>query len=118
MKSLRVLRVLAVVHAAVAFLQPVLAGSYLGGRPAANTVHETAGSMLPVIALLMIPAALLNWRRGKGRVWPLAAILALIAAEGAQIGLGYGRSLQIHIPLGVGIVAGSIAFAAWAVRAR
>ena len=106
------------VHAATAFLQPVLAGTYLSGNPAANGVHEIAGSMLPVIAVLMIPAALLYWRRGGGRAWPLAAVLTLIAAEGAQIGMGYGRSLQIHIPLGVGIVAGSIAFAAWAVRTR
>ena len=115
---MKLLRALAIVHAVTAFLQPVLAGTYLGGNPSANGVHEIAGSMLPVIAVLMLPAALIHWRRGGGRAWPVAVIVGLIAAEGAQIGMGYSRSLQIHVPLGVGIVAGSIAFAAWAVRTR
>lgn len=115
---MKLLRSLAVLHAAVAFLQPVLAGIYLSGSPASNSVHENAGSMLPVIALPMLVVALVRWRRGRSAAWPAAAVALLIAAEAIQIAMGYGRSLQIHIPLGVGIVGGAIGFAAWAVRAR
>jgi hypothetical protein len=48
-----------------------------------------------------------------GRVWVAAVCVLFYLAEGIQTGLGYSRSLGVHVPLGVAIVGGAVAVAAW-----
>ena len=107
------MRLVAVTHATAAFLQPVLAGSYLSGSPGAIRGHEAVAQSLSVVAIIQLLAATIYWRPGGGRGWPLLATLAIFGAEGYQIGLGYNRELAVHIPLGVSIVFASCAFAIW-----
>ena len=51
MKSLAVLRVVAVTHAVAVCLQPVLAGSYLNGSGAALPIHELIGMSVVFLCL-------------------------------------------------------------------
>ena len=115
MKSLVVLRVVAVAHAAAACLQPVLAGSYLSGHGAAMRVHAPVGLSLFFVALTQLLTATIYWRSG-GPGWPALLSMALVAAEGVQITMGFARELAVHIPLGVGIVMTALVFAGWTFR--
>jgi hypothetical protein len=115
MKSLVVLRVVAVTHAATACLQPVLAGSYLSGNGAAIRLHAPVGLSLFFVALAQLLAATIYWRSG-GPGWPALLSMAVAAAEGVQITMGFARELAVHIPLGVGIVMTALVFAGWTFR--
>jgi hypothetical protein len=115
MKSLVVLRVVAVTHAAAACLQPVLAGSYLSGQGAAMRMHEPVGLGLAFVALTQLLTAMIYWRSG-GPGWPALLSLAVVAAESVQISMGFARELAVHIPLGVGIVMTALVFAGWTFR--
>lgn len=98
------LRVVAAVHAALVFAQAALAGNFLVGNAAALTLHERIGTeVLTVAALVQLVLAVLAWRPGRGRFWPVPASLAIFVAEILQIGYGFAGRLAIHIPLGVAI---------------
>ena len=113
-----VLTVVILVHAAVAGAQPVLAGSYFEGNVDAIVRHGLNGSLLPLLSMIQFGAAVLFWRPGRGPGWPALATAGLFFAEGIQIGMGYSRSLAIHIPLGVAIVDTLVAMAIWALTWR
>jgi hypothetical protein len=115
MKSLVVLRVVAVVHAIAVCLQPVLAGAYLNGSGAAIRWHEPIGLGLAFLSLVQIVIATIYWRSG-GCGGAVLVSLLLLAAEAFQISMGYTRRLAIHIPLGITIVAIVCAFAVWTFR--
>jgi hypothetical protein len=117
-KTLLLLRLMIVLHAVLAFLQPVLAGTYLSGTASANVVHDVGGDVIALIGMVQLVAAVLYWRPGRGRGWPAWVAGGLMLADTAQIGVGYSRLLYVHIPLGVAIVATSLIFAMWAVRPR
>ncbi|HEY0637040.1 MAG TPA: hypothetical protein VGD67_05280 [Pseudonocardiaceae bacterium] len=118
----RVTRVLLVVvlalHAALAVLQPIFAGSYLSGSIDAMTVHGISGSLVTVVCLAQLVVAALFWRPGRGPAWPLLATVALFLAEGVQLGVGYTRTLAIHLPLGVAIVGCTVAMFIWSLAWR
>lgn len=114
--------VLTVYLVAVAF-QPVLAGMFLTGDVDAIAMHGTIGGSLAFVGLLIIGATVLYVLGGRGKLWVLPVAVSLFLASGIQIGMGYSRSLQIHIPLGVAIVTASVLLAVWvwspsAARAR
>jgi hypothetical protein len=115
MKSLVVLRVVAVAHAVAVCLQPVLAGAYLNGSGAALRLHEPIGLGLAFLCLGQVVLATIYWRSG-GRGWTVLVSLLLLTAEALQISMGYTRRLAIHIPLGITIVALVCAFAVWTFR--
>ncbi|MEV8374670.1 hypothetical protein AB0P21_18155 [Kribbella sp. NPDC056861] len=112
MKSLVMLRLLAVLHAVAVCLQPVLAGLYLNGSSAAIRLHEPIGLALAFLALGQLLLATIYWRSG-GRASAVLASLLLLTAEAVQIAMGYSRQLALHIPLGIAIVAIACAFAVW-----
>ena len=115
MKSLLVLRVVAVGHAVAVCLQPVLAGVYLNGSGGAMRLHEPIGLGVALLCLGQLLIATIYWRSG-GRGLAVIATLALLLAEGLQIGMGYSRQLALHIPLGIAIVAIACTFAVWTCR--
>lgn len=106
------MRVLLVLSAALAVMQPTSIGQYLDGRYAMLGMHSTCGTALMGTTFLLGLAAIVYALVG-GRVWVLAASVVLFFAVTVQLGLGYSKSLAVHIPLGVAIVAGTVALAIW-----
>ena len=117
MKSLTALRLVAGVHAVAICLQPVFAGIYLNGSGAAMRMHEPIGLALTFTGLFQLLIAT-NWWRSGGRMLAPAATLLITLGEGIQVAMGYTRQLAIHIPLGIALVAGAVAFAVWTTRQR
>ncbi|WP_343979891.1 hypothetical protein [Kribbella koreensis] len=115
MKSLVVLRAVAVAHAVAVCLQPVLAGVYLNGSGTALRLHEPIGLGLAFVSLGQLVVATIYWRSG-GRAAAVLVTLPVLAAESFQIAMGYNRQLALHIPLGIAIVAAVCAFAVWTFR--
>ena len=111
--SLGLLRTVLTVHLLAVLAQPVLAGLFLTGDIDAIAVHGTIGSTLAAVDLVVIGATLAYVLGGRGRLWVLPVVVALFLAVGLQIGFGYSRTLEIHIPLGVAIVTTSALLAIW-----
>jgi hypothetical protein len=91
----------------------VLAGLFLTGDVDAITVHGALGSGLGAVAIVLVAATLLYVVR-RGALWVLPAAVVLFLAVGLQIGMGYARVLQIHVPLGVAIVTAAVVLTVWA----
>jgi hypothetical protein len=115
MKSLAALRLVAATHAIAVCLQPVLAGVYLNGSGGALRIHEPLGLGLTFLGLFQLLVAMIWWRSGGRPLAPVLALLILLG-EGFQVGMGYSRQLVLHIPLGIALVAASVAFAFWTGR--
>ncbi|QNE18896.1 hypothetical protein F1D05_14495 [Kribbella qitaiheensis] len=112
MKSLAVLRVVALTHAVAVCLQPVLAGSYLNGSGTAVRIHEPIGLSVAFLCLGQLLIATMWWRGGgRGRAVLLTA--GILVAEVVQVSMGYTHNLVLHIPLGIALVGSTIAFAVW-----
>ena len=111
--SLWLLRAALTVHLLAVLAQPVLAGLFLTGDIDAIAVHGTIGSTLAAVDLLVIGVTLVHVLGGRGRLWVLPVIVVLFLAVGLQVGMGYARTLEIHVPLGVAIVTASVLLAAW-----
>lgn len=110
--SLWLLRIAATVHLVLALAQPVLAGLFLTGSVDAIKVHGVLGSVLAVAGQALIAAAI-AYVVARGRLWVIPAMVVLFLAVGLQIGMGYARVLQLHVPLGVAIVTVSVLLAIW-----
>jgi hypothetical protein len=117
MMSLNVLRATAGVHAVAICLQPVFAGVYLNGSPSGLRMHEPIGLGIAFLGLFQLLVATIWWRSGGRWTAPVVSLL-IIAGEVVQISMGYSRQLAIHIPLGIALVAGTVAFAVWTIRER
>ncbi|MGH3585606.1 MAG: hypothetical protein ACRDQ0_04725 [Pseudonocardia sp.] len=111
--SLWTLRFLLTGHLVAVLAQPVLAGRYLTGDVDAMATHGLIGSLLALVAMGVIAAALLYVLAGRGRLWVLPVAVALFLADGFQIGFGYSRELDLHVPIGVAIVVAAVLLAAW-----
>lgn len=111
--TLWLLRIVVTVHFAAVLFQPVLAGMFLTGDVDAIVAHGTIGSLLAAVDIVVIGATLLYVLGGRGRLWILPVSVVLFLAVGLQIGMGYSRQLQLHVPLGVAIVVGSVLVVAW-----
>jgi hypothetical protein len=101
------------VHLVAVLAQPVLAGMFLTGDVDALGVHATVGSTLAALDMVVIAVTLAYVVAGRGRLWVLPVAVLLFLAVGFQIGMGYERQLQLHVPLGVVIVTGSVLLAIW-----
>jgi hypothetical protein len=115
MKSSIALRVVAGVHAVAICLQPLFAGIYLNGSGSAMRMHEPLGLALTLTGLLQLLVATIWWRSGGRAVAPAVSLLILLG-EVFQVAMGYSRQLAIHIPLGIALVATTVAFAFWVNR--
>lgn len=114
--SLVMLRAVLVLHAALAVLQPVMAGIYLSGEADAMTnLHSPIGSTLWMLAILQILVAGIYWRAG-GRPVPFWVSTGLLIAEFVQLVLGSTHQVAIHVPLGTLIVTTAVGLAIWSFR--
>ena len=97
------LRAVVLAHAALVLAQAAFAGRYLSGDAAGLRLHERNAELIVTLAVVQLVLAVLVWRPGRGPAWPALASLALWLAEVAQMSLGYGRVLGVHVPLGMAI---------------
>lgn len=97
--------------------QPLSIGRYLDGDYDAVGLHSGNAVLLVLLATAAGVAALVWWL-GGGHPVPLVLLVVLWFALGFQMGMGYTRNLTIHIPLGVGIVAATLALAGWSWTGR
>lgn len=105
-------RGVAAVHALLVFAQAVFAGQFLSGDAGALGLHEVNGTeVVTVVALVQVLAAVLVWRPGRGSPLPALVSVLLLAAEVLQIGFGFEGRLAVHVPLGVAILAITVALA-------
>jgi hypothetical protein len=98
------------------FAQAMLAGHFLNGSYGSLRLHSTNGTIIGIIGIAQMVAALLYWRPGGGAGWPTLASLGLFITEALQIALGHSRVIAVHVPLGVAIVAAMTLMTAWAWR--
>ncbi|MBB5958499.1 hypothetical protein FHS29_005107 [Saccharothrix tamanrassetensis] len=116
---LGVVRGFVTVHAVAIFAQPVLAGRYLIGDYDMLALHASGADLVSYLALAqLVPAALL-WRRGGPR-WPFwASVLSVLGVTG-QYFAGLAGALDLHVPLGVVLVALAwiMLFGIWRTGAR
>jgi hypothetical protein len=83
-------------------------------------MHSTMAGFITALAFLQFVAAILLWRPGRGAAWPIWAGLAFFLGVEFQAGLGYGRIVGAHIPLGVSLFGFAIVMviATWSSRLR
>lgn len=111
------LRIAITLHALDALTQAVFAGRFLAGSYGMLQAHlDNANFGVSSISAIQIIVAVLYWRPGGGRGWPVLASLALTGAEAIQITLGLNRVLGVHVPLGVLIIVAAGWFAIWTWR--
>ena len=89
----------------IIFAQGVLAGSFLSGSDSAVSFHEFGGWMALAFALAQLSLLMTAAGRRYG-LWLLMSSVGIVLGEALQLGSGYGRFLQVHIPLAVLIVGG------------
>jgi hypothetical protein len=104
-------------EAVFAFAQAVLAGGFLAGHYELLAQHRDNATITGIVELVVLAAAVVQWKPGGGPLWPVAVSAGLFAAEAVQILLGYARVLVVHIPLGVAVIAGITLLLVWAWRA-
>jgi hypothetical protein len=101
------LRIILIIHAIGVLAQAVFAGRFLSGLDASVRLHEVAGWALLALCVAQLAIGLsLRLPRG-GALWFGLSSAAILLGEALQTGTGYGRFLEVHIPLGV-IVAGGV----------
>jgi hypothetical protein len=113
--GIRALRLVLILHALGVLMQATLAGRFLSGDDGAVKVHEVTGWVIAVICLIQIVLAVVV---KEVPLWFVIGSVAIFLGEGLQVGTGYGRFLNVHIPLSILITAAVIWQILWAVRRR
>ena len=106
-RTLLTLRVIATAHTIAIFGQPVFAGSYLSGDYDMLALHATGADVVTTVALLQLLIAIVLWALGGPR-WPTIGSVLLAIAETGQYFAGMAGALDLHIPLGVAILAAAV----------
>jgi hypothetical protein len=101
------LQLVAAGHAAAVFAQSVSAGLLLEGNYDMLANHHAGADVVTYLGLSQLAVALLVWARGGPR-WPSAASALLLAGESGQYFAGLAGALDLHVPLGVALAAGSV----------
>jgi hypothetical protein len=111
--SLWLLRTILTVHLVAVLAQPVLAGLFLAGDVDAIGVHSVNAVLIELLGLVAMLVSIGYVTAGRGRVWVLPVLVGLFLVEAVQAVVGYTRTLQLHVPLGVVVVVLSLLLAAW-----
>lgn len=109
--GLAILQFVLVCHALGVFAQSVLAGQFLSGIDRPVKFHEWTGWGVLAISAIQVIIVAVFMRSGKSSLWLFFGSILVFLAEGLQVGTGYGRFLEVHIPLGV-VVFGAVTWQA------
>ena len=107
------LRVVTVLTTLSAFTQAVLAGGVVAGRIEMLPLHSNNGLLLTAGTLALLVALVLAWRPGGGPAWVLLVGLVMTSATVVQLGLGFSRSLAVHVPLGTTVIIAQVMLLIW-----
>lgn len=107
------LRIIIAFHALGILIQAVFAGQFLSGADSAVVLHETTGWVVAGACLMQIVLAITV---RSTPLWFVISSVLIFLGESLQVGTGYGRFLNVHIPLSILITFGVMAQAAWAFR--
>ncbi|MFE9383027.1 hypothetical protein ACFYMO_07265 [Streptomyces sp. NPDC007025] len=99
-------------------VQPVLAGMFISGDVDLLELHEINSHTITFTGWVLVLAAVLVWRPGRGPLWPAVLALLLSFVISTQAGWGYARELELHIPMGVFLVSAGTALVHWAYAYR
>lgn len=99
--GLAILRTVLVCHAVAVLTESVFAGQFLSGSDGPVKFHELTGWIVLAISFSQIVIAALLLRAEGVSLMLLFGSIFVLLAEGLQIGTGYGRFLNVHVPLGV-----------------
>ena len=94
-----------VCHVVTVFAQSVFAGQFLSGSDSPVKFHELTGWIVLLISAIQILLAAVLMRSEVTSLWLVFGSIFLFLGEVLQIGSGYGRFLNVHVPLGVFIAA-------------
>ena len=112
------MRTVAVLILLQVLLQAALAGAFITGDVGLLGLHSANGNLLVLTTTALLPATILLWRPGRGPRWPIAFSVLLWWLVAVQVGLGFGRQVGLHIPLGVAIMSLISGFTWWSVLPR
>ncbi|WP_377272665.1 hypothetical protein [Peterkaempfera sp. SMS 1(5)a] len=84
--------------------EAMFAGSFLNGHYAMLQAHRITGMVTGAVAILQAVVVIPAGAGGRGPRRPIAGTAVLAVAVPAQIGLGLGRALGLHVMLGVLVV--------------
>jgi hypothetical protein len=113
--SIKALQSILILHAMGVLMQATLAGRFLSGDDGAVKVHEVTGWVIAGLCLVQIVLAIVV---KKVPLWFVVASVVTFLGEGLQVGTGYGRFLNVHIPLSILISGAVMAQILWAFRRR
>ena len=99
--GLAILRTVLVCHVLAVLTQSVFAGQFLSGSDSQVKFHELTGWIILAISAIQILLAAALVRSGITSLWLVFGSMFLFLGEGLQIGTGYARFLNVHVPLGV-----------------
>jgi hypothetical protein len=105
--SLAILRVVLISQTLAVLTQSVFAGEFLAGSDSAVKFHEFTGWTILALAAVQIGVTGILMRSGSTSLWLFSGSFFVFLAAGLQVGTGYGRFLNVHIPLGV-IIFGAV----------
>jgi hypothetical protein len=96
-------------------VQATLAGQFLAGADSSVQIHEITGWTVVTLGFVQILLALVS---KSSPLWFVIASVGTFLGEGLQVGTGYGRFLNVHIPLAVLIFGLIVWQATWLFRER
>ena len=99
--GLPILRLVLVSHALALLAQSVFAGQFLSGSDSPVKFHEVTGWIVLGISAAQILTGSLLMKSRIASLWLVFGSIFVFLGEGLQIGSGYGRFLNVHVPLGV-----------------
>lgn len=88
-------------HALAVLAQSVFAGQFLSGSDTQVRFHELNGWIVLGISATQILVGSALMKSGIASLWLVFGSVFVFLGEGLQIGTGYGRFLNVHVPLGV-----------------
>lgn len=106
--GLAILRTILLCHVLAVLTQSVFAGQFLSGSDSPVKFHELTGWIVLAISFSQIVTAAWVMRSGAVSLMFLFGSIFVLLGEALQIGTGYGRFLNVHVPLGV-IIFGAVA---------
>jgi hypothetical protein len=112
---LTILKIVLLLHASGVLTQAVFAGQFLSGDDHAVAFHETVAYFVLGACLLQI---LFSIALKGAPLWFIISSVFAFLGEGLQVGTGYGRFLNVHIPLSILIMAGVMCQVMWSFGSR